>query len=177
MFHLLVLRQSHNCSRTNYTFVLSPIFCICHQTELLKWLASNILPYIGPINSLVPGDVVEILKNWKSSYRIAAWEITVKGHITPRIRIQHWFRKWLGVVRQQANPWVNVDPDLCYYMASLSHIELTSNGFNRLLLGFKSANWFQFSIDSIFHFNELYFLLIRDNIMQFPWNGCLLIAC
>ena len=26
---------------------------------------------------------------------------------------QHWFRWWLGVIRQQAITWTNVDPDLC----------------------------------------------------------------
>ena len=32
---------------------------------------------------------------------------------------QHWFRKWLGAVRQQAITWADVDPDLCRHMASL----------------------------------------------------------
>ena len=32
---------------------------------------------------------------------------------------QHWFRQWLGAVRQQAITWANVDPDLCRQMASL----------------------------------------------------------
>ena len=34
---------------------------------------------------------------------------------------QHWFRYWLGAVRQQAITWANVDPDLCRRMASLGH--------------------------------------------------------
>ena len=38
---------------------------------------------------------------------------------------QHWFRQWLGAVRQQAITWANVDPDLCRQMASLGHNELT----------------------------------------------------
>ena len=38
---------------------------------------------------------------------------------------QHWFRQWLGAVRQQAITWANVDPDLCCHMASLGHHELT----------------------------------------------------
>ena len=29
---------------------------------------------------------------------------------------QHWFRWWLGAVRQQAITWVNVDPDLCRHI-------------------------------------------------------------
>ena len=32
---------------------------------------------------------------------------------------QHWFRQWLGAVRQQAITWAKVDPDLCRHMASL----------------------------------------------------------
>ena len=38
---------------------------------------------------------------------------------------QHWFRQWLGAVRQQAISWANVDPDLRHHMASLGHNELT----------------------------------------------------
>ena len=34
---------------------------------------------------------------------------------------QHWFRLWLGTVRQQAITWANVDPDLCRHTASLGH--------------------------------------------------------
>ena len=38
---------------------------------------------------------------------------------------QHWFRWWLGAVRQQAITWTNVDPDLCRHMVSLGQNELT----------------------------------------------------
>ena len=38
---------------------------------------------------------------------------------------QHWFRLWLGALRQQAITWANVDPDLCRHMVSLGHNELT----------------------------------------------------
>ena len=37
---------------------------------------------------------------------------------------QHWFRLWLGAVRQQAITWASVDLDLCRHMASLGHNEL-----------------------------------------------------
>ena len=37
---------------------------------------------------------------------------------------QHWFRYWLGAVRQQAITWANVDPDLCRHMTSLGPNEL-----------------------------------------------------
>ena len=42
-------------------------------------------------------------------------------HRTLLMISQHWFRKWLGAVRQQATTWANVDPDLCHHMASLGH--------------------------------------------------------
>ena len=42
------------------------------------------------------------------------------------IRSQHWFRYWIGAVRQQAITWANVDPDLYCHMASLGHNELIS---------------------------------------------------
>ena len=38
---------------------------------------------------------------------------------------QHWFRLWLGALRQQAITWVNVDQVLCRHMASPGHNELT----------------------------------------------------
>ena len=37
---------------------------------------------------------------------------------------QHWFRQWLGAIRQQPITWANVDPDLWYHMVSLGHNEL-----------------------------------------------------
>ena len=37
---------------------------------------------------------------------------------------QHWFRQWLGALRQQAITWTNVDPDLCHHMLSPGHNEL-----------------------------------------------------
>ena len=36
---------------------------------------------------------------------------------------QHWFRQWLGAVRQQAITLANVD--LCRHVASVGHNELT----------------------------------------------------
>ena len=46
-------------------------------------------------------------------------------HWTLPMMSQHWFRYWLGAVRQQAITRANVDPDLCRHMTSLSHNELT----------------------------------------------------
>ena len=38
---------------------------------------------------------------------------------------QHWFRSWLGAVRQQAIIWANVNQVLWHHTASLGHNELT----------------------------------------------------
>ena len=43
------------------------------------------------------------------------------NHWTSLMISQHWFRLWLGAVRQQAITWANVDPDQCHHMASLGH--------------------------------------------------------
>ena len=41
---------------------------------------------------------------------------------------QHWVRKWLGAVRQQAIDWISVDQDIQRHMASLGHNELITTG-------------------------------------------------
>ena len=38
---------------------------------------------------------------------------------------QHWFRWWLGAVKQQAITWTSVDQDLQRQMVSLGPNELT----------------------------------------------------
>ena len=43
------------------------------------------------------------------------------------MRTQHWFRQWLGAIRQQAITWANVDTDLCCHIASLGHNECETN--------------------------------------------------
>ena len=45
-------------------------------------------------------------------------------HRTLLMISQHWFREWLGAVRQQAITWASVDSVLCHFMASLGHNEL-----------------------------------------------------
>ena len=37
---------------------------------------------------------------------------------------QHWFKQWLGAVRQQAITWANVDWDISRHMATLGRNEL-----------------------------------------------------
>ena len=40
---------------------------------------------------------------------------------------QHWFRCWLGAIKQQAITWANADQDLCHHTASLDHTECIVN--------------------------------------------------
>ena len=47
-----------------------------------------------------------------------------KCHWTSLMISQHWFRWWLGAVRQQAITWANVDLVPCRHMASPGHNEL-----------------------------------------------------
>ena len=42
-------------------------------------------------------------------------------HGTSSMISQHWFRWWLGAVRQQAITWANVDLAPCHHMASPGH--------------------------------------------------------
>ena len=51
-------------------------------------------------------------------------------HWTSLTTSQHWFRQWLGAVRQQAINWANVDPDLSGHMVSLGHNELITSTFS-----------------------------------------------
>ena len=76
-----------------------------------------------------------ILKLWftNTCYRLSSWTLLAKlltseCHGTPWTISQHWFGYWLGAVRQQPITWANVHPDLCHYMASICHNELTHWG-------------------------------------------------
>ena len=55
-------------------------------------------------------------------------------HNTSLIISQHWFRLWLGAVRQQAITWANVDLDLCRHMTSQGHNELIHKNTSSLTL-------------------------------------------
>ena len=67
------------------------------------------------------GDVVVISKVWspKIHFWLSKWALmkllSGEYHRTPLMISQHWFRLWLGAVRQQAITWANIDPDLCHY--------------------------------------------------------------
>ena len=77
------------------------------------------------------GDATFIFKTYflNSLHRIIMWTFAVhllscECHRTSLMRSQHWFRQWLGAIRQQAIIWANLDPDLYPHMASLGHTEL-----------------------------------------------------
>ena len=67
-------------------------------------------------------------------------------HRTPLMIRQHWFRWWLGAVRQQDITWTNVDPDLCGHMASPGFNELSVNSSWGLLPGHVGCWWCCFCV-------------------------------
>ena len=61
----------------------------------------------------------------KSSLVLPVKLLSCECHRTSFVSCQHWFKYWLGAVRQHAITWANVvDPYLCRHMASLDHNEL-----------------------------------------------------
>ena len=50
-------------------------------------------------------------------------------HSTPLMISQHWFRWWLGAIKQQSVTWANVDLGLCHHMPSLGHNESNYNWY------------------------------------------------
>ena len=57
-------------------------------------------------------------------------------HRTSLIRNQYWFRKWLGVVRQQVLP-EPMSTQFCYHMASLGHNELIPKALGRVIFFYR----------------------------------------
>ena len=71
---------------------------------------------------------------------------------------QHWFREWLGAVRQQAIYWTSVDPDLCGHVLLISHSELKHRSWDKMpdsLQTFSSA----FSCIKLFEFGLKFHLI------------------
>ena len=120
------------------------VFCILH------------IIYRTLVNSLALGNLDAILKMefsilfyWLVSSGLLMMIPSDECHRTLLIISQHWFRLWLGAVRQQAITRANVDPDLCRQMASLdlnelrreccleinSHGDLFGSGFQVLRTG------------------------------------------
>ena len=94
---------------------------------------------LSSVNSLAPGrfqfnfrkvnfKLIIVNGGWCISYEIALrW---MPQDLTDDS--QHWFRLWLGAVRQEANTWADVGPDLCRRMAPQGLNELTLHGKLRL---------------------------------------------
>ena len=66
---------------------------------------------------------------WNAFDGSLSWTLLVKllsgeCYKQPLMISHHWFRSRLGIVRQQAITWANVDPQLCRHMALLGHNEL-----------------------------------------------------
>ena len=81
---------------------------------------------------------------------------------------QHWFRLWLGAVRQQAVTWTYVDPDLCHQMASLGQSELMPWKLKYTLLHLFSS-W---TINSSSHDRCIkiwFWMTILASISDFQW--------
>ena len=61
--------------------------------------------------------------------------------MNPLSTSQHWFRWWLGAVRQQVITWANVDPDLCHHRLSLSHNEVNPCDIEFILVSSKTYSF------------------------------------
>ena len=83
-----------------------------------------------------------------SFYKLISWALTVKLVLgecrwAPLIISQHWFRWWLGAIRQQAITWADIDPELCHHMVSLGHNELTHLLVPHICVGGYGQHWFR----------------------------------
>ena len=73
-----------------------------------------------------------IFNAWFSNlcYRLIPWGhvtlISVQCHRAPFILCQHWFRKWLGSMTQQAIIWASMGSYQYHHIVSLGHNELIS---------------------------------------------------
>ena len=86
---------------------------------------------IKSINSLAPGRPSTNFKwiflcscNSMISLLHSGKLFSCECHRTPMMICRHWFRYWLGAVRQQAITWIIADPDLHSHMAPLGSNEL-----------------------------------------------------
>ena len=100
------------------------------------WLCAMLVAYFGGIRFQ---STVNLLAPWRSEFNLR-WVIfklslvinglAISGEIALKWMSQEltddvWtlVQEWLGVVRQQAITWANVDPDLCHHTASPGHNE------------------------------------------------------
>ena len=69
-----------------------------------------------------------ILLYWLISSNLLMIMSSDECHRTLLMISQHWFRWWLGAIRQQAITWTSVDQDFRHHMASLGPNELSEAG-------------------------------------------------
>ena len=62
--------------------------------------------------------------NFKSMILKLGHSLSDECYRNSLMKSQHWFRLWLGAIRQQAITLANVDPHLCCHMSSIGHTEL-----------------------------------------------------
>ena len=65
--------------------------------------------------------LILLIDGWGISCEIA---LRWMSHWTLGMVSQHWFRQWLGAIRQQSITLANVDPGQCHHMALLGQNEL-----------------------------------------------------
>ena len=104
------------------------------QVHSVSWQETNHIS-LAYINTLAPGryccnfkSVIFKHKSWIHQ-ELISWNWS-QVHAAENLWWwgQHWFRLWLGALRQQAITWSNVDLDIHCHMLSLGHNELTHWG-------------------------------------------------
>ena len=120
-----------------YWFAVSSDDSLIHQHQFRLWHAASKAkrkhwwPSWLALNSLTParrGSHFE-MQSLSTCYGLSSSALHVKlfsGKWNTILLMtgQHWFRCWLCTVRHQAITCTNIDPDLCYHTAPLSHNEL-----------------------------------------------------
>ena len=130
------------------------------------------------VNSLAPG-------TWGCNLKLVIFSKLYQGqiswvflvtlssgeyHKTSLMSSQHWFRLWLGAVRQQAITWTNVDQVLWCHMPSLGHNELRF--FYYVIHWTKQHHilttcvWIWITL--LFHLNIMFFTHMLDKTHNFP---------
>ena len=108
---------------------------ISHQNVNVEWINPHFYEKITISNSLkaqkhhvLTGLLIGSWDIWMQFSTLFYWLVSLdlltimpwnKSHKILLIINQYWFRQWVGVVRQQAITWANVDLDLCRHMPSL----------------------------------------------------------
>ena len=108
---------------TSLTIVYSTVYSGADQR---KYQSSASLAFLWGINR----GQVKSQDKWPVTRKMFSFDDVIMCKLalnwTHLMIIQHWFREWLGAVRQPAITWANIDPAVCRHMASPGH-----NGFSK----------------------------------------------